>query len=381
LDVKTFFTESLLKSLQEIPEVYRREFKKFAEDECVKLIPELEVDYTPVLTIPYENLPKDLRLWEHTESWLLDENTKVKIKEENGSLVAKSMDKDATRASMIWRLSINSAPVMQNIFNHLGSRCSARKILRLIKDIKNVALVGTERDFLKSYNVKQAMIWCLHQNPDIHSEPDLLVATLNKMLEFFEKKTLPSFLEPKRNLIYKMAKNGKLEDAKRRVIDILSNMESYLGQITAEQRRNRKGIEDVQQLIKPMASFLLLPVISDKISKSTAAGINANFRTADGVLRSYFEENEMTEIKDKAESSSKVVTEIEALKSFTKEWVDSVLIYLTETGNEESNPEEKVMVPSLPSLLPESSDSPQLGRVAQRNLKIVNFIVEQIFKK
>ena len=291
------------------------------------------------------------------------------------------MDKDATRASMIWRLSINSAPVMQNIFNHLGSRCSARKILRLIKDIKNVALVGTERDFLKSYNVKQAMIWCLHQNPDIHSEPDLLVATLNKMLDFFEKKTLPSFLEPKRNLIYKMAKNGKLEDAKRRVIDILSNMESYLGQITAEQRRNRKGIEDVQQLIKPMASFLLLPVISDKISNSTAAGINANFRTADGVLRSYFEENEMTEIKDKAESSSKVVTEIEALKSFTKEWVDSVLIYLTETGNEESNPEEKVMVPSLPSLLPESSASPQLGRVAQRNLKIVNFIVEQIFKK
>ena len=287
------------------------------------------------------------------------------------------MDKDATRASMIWRLSINSAPVMQNIFNHLGSRCSARKILRLIKDIKNVALVGTERDFLKSYNVKQAMIWCLHQNPDIHSEPDLLVATLNKMLEFFEKKTLPSFLEPKRNLIYKMAKNGKLEDAKRRVIDILSNMESYLGQITAEQRQNRKGIEDVQQLIKPMASFLLLPVISDKISKSTAAGINANFRTADGVLRSYFEENEMTEIKDKAASSSKVVTEIEALKSFTKEWVDSVLIYLTETGNEESNPEETVMVPSLP----ESSDSPQLGRVAQRNLKIVNFIVEQIFKK
>ena len=137
------------------------------------------------------------------------------------------------------------------------------------------------------------------------------------MLEFFEKKTLPSFLEPKRNLIYKMAKNGKLEDAKRRVIDILSNMESYLGQITAEQRRNRKGIEDVQQLIKPMASFLLLPVISDKISKSTAAGINANFRTADGVLRSYFEENERTEIEDKAVNSSKVVTEIEALKSFT----------------------------------------------------------------
>ena len=95
------------------------------------------------------------------------------------------MDKDATRASMIWRLSINSAPVMQNIFNHFSSRCSAGKILRLIKDIKNVALVGEEKDFLNSYNVKQAMIWCLHQNPDIPSEPDIIE----------EKKTLPSFLE------------------------------------------------------------------------------------------------------------------------------------------------------------------------------------------
>ena len=119
-------------------------------------------------------------MWEHTESWLLDENTKVKIKEENGSLVAKSMDKDATRASMIWRLSINSAPVMQNIFNHFSSRCSAGKILRLIKDIKNVALVGAEKDFLKSYNVKQAMIWSLYQNPYIHSEPDLLVANTDQ---------------------------------------------------------------------------------------------------------------------------------------------------------------------------------------------------------
>ena len=103
------------------------------------------------------------------------------------------MDKDATRASMIWRLSINSAPVMQNIFNHFSSRCSARKILRLIKDIKNVASVGAEKDFLKSYNVKQAMIWSLYQNPYIHSEPGLLVVTLNKMLGFFERKPYLAF--------------------------------------------------------------------------------------------------------------------------------------------------------------------------------------------
>lgn len=348
---------------------------RFAEEDCVKLIPELEVDYTPVLIIPYENLPDDLKLWEKEESWLLDEKTKIKIKEGKAAMVAKSMEKDATRASMMWRLSLNPAPVMQKIFDHLGSKCNAKKILRLIKDIKNAALIGNEKDFLKSYNVKQAMIWSIHQNPNICSEKDLLMATLSQMLDSYQRKILPSFLEPQRNLIYKMANNEKLEMAKRRIIDIMSNIESYIGKIKAGQRRNRKGIMDVQQLIKPMASFLLLPIISDNISETTTTVITAKFTTSDGVQRSYFDERVRTEIIEIAKHSTKVVSEREALKFFSKQWVDSIMKYLMETEDDTCNPEEKSLVPRpATTTVTEPSNSPQLSRVARRNIAILDTI-------
>ena len=145
---------------------------RFVDESCFKILPELEVDYTPVLTVPYDQLPADLKVWEERDSFLLDEDSRNKIKEARGCLVAKSLEKEESRSSIIWRLSINSAPVMQKAIDHfekLDPKCSVKKVLRIIKDIKNVALSGKDKDFLKSYNVKQAMLWCIHENPGLSS--------------------------------------------------------------------------------------------------------------------------------------------------------------------------------------------------------------------
>ena len=81
-------------------------------------MPDFEIDYTPVLTIPYNKLPEDLKQWEERDSWLLDEETRVKVKKANGTLVAKSLEKEWKETPKIWRLSLNSAPVMHKYINH-----------------------------------------------------------------------------------------------------------------------------------------------------------------------------------------------------------------------------------------------------------------------
>ena len=75
--------------------------------------------------------------------------------------MAKSLEKEKIRASITWRVSLNSAPLIEKLVTHfhkIEPKCSVRKVLRLIKDIKNVALEGEEKEFLKSYNVKQALL-------------------------------------------------------------------------------------------------------------------------------------------------------------------------------------------------------------------------------
>ena len=113
------------------------------EEEVPKALPVFEVDYTPLFVLPYPKLPKDLMLWEKRESWLLDEETRIKIKKLGGTLVAKSLDKDVFKAATKWRLSLNPAPVFEKVTSHLLLQgCDAKKVLKLIKDIKKVALVG-----------------------------------------------------------------------------------------------------------------------------------------------------------------------------------------------------------------------------------------------
>ena len=144
------------------------------------------------------HLPEDLTIWEERDSWLLDPETKENIKQAQLVLVAKSMDEG--NASKVWRLSVNSAPVMDKIrkhFNNLHPRASMRKVLRLIKDLKNVALEGKEKDFLKSYNVRQALIWSIHENPSIKTEEEILISTLTKIIQFYQKDNFRASWSPR----------------------------------------------------------------------------------------------------------------------------------------------------------------------------------------
>ena len=166
-------------------------------------------------------------------------------------------------------MSLNPAPVMNKITEHCQNHkgYSAKKVLRLIKDIKNVALNDDERDFLKSYNVKQAMMWCLDKNPQINSETNLLMSTLHKIQEFYQQGTLPSFLEPQRNLIYKMTKQGRSGIASTKIVEIMNNVSNYMDQIEDVQSVNKFGISEVRNNLGLMAYPLQLPIVLNKYSR------------------------------------------------------------------------------------------------------------------
>jgi len=169
-----------------------------------KAVPEFEVDYTPLFGLPYTKLPEDLMLWERRESWLLDWEIRHEIQKLGGTLVAKSLDKDVSKAATIWRLSINPAPVFNKVTKHLLKQgCDGKMVLKLIKDIKKVALEGKDQDFLKSYNVRQALLhWADENEGQKITEAKLLLALLEKISKFLEEAFFPSFPEERRNLIF-----------------------------------------------------------------------------------------------------------------------------------------------------------------------------------
>ena len=94
-------------------------------------------------------------------------------------MVAKSLDKNREAAAKNWRLSLNSAPVFDKVFSNLNSGgCSAKKVLKLIKDIKKVSLEEKDRGLMKSYNVRQTLLWCVQGSERHFTEDQLLLAIL-----------------------------------------------------------------------------------------------------------------------------------------------------------------------------------------------------------
>jgi len=349
----------------------------------MKILPELEIDYTPVLTLPYEQLPPDLKLWEDRKSFLIDNNTRKKVKEARGCLVAKSLEKEENRSSIIWRLSINSAPLMQKAVDHfkqLDPPCSIKKVLRLVKDIKQVALIGGEKDFLKSYNVKQAMLWTIHENPEISSEANLLTSTIRRLIQFYKEENLPSFLEPNRNLLFKMKRTGQCQTGVTKVEGVLANVENWIDSVKERQGRNMAGIHEVRNSLAPMAKILLFPVVSERIAEKTTRGLNKDFTTRDGIVRSYFDENRMVNIRDKGRDQVLRVTERQALKCIIRDWVISILTYVTEKeakNYEVFTEEEDEEVPSVKSSAIEDLVNSLLQAIPpnKRNSKKVNEVV------
>ena len=122
------------------------------------------------------------------------------------------MDKRKEAAAKNWRLSLNPASLFEKIFSHLNSGgCKAKKVLKLIKDIKAVALEEKDRGILKSYNVRQTLLWCAHERGYCnYTEEQLLLAILRRMSMFLREGFLPSFLEEKRNLIFSTLPTGEV---------------------------------------------------------------------------------------------------------------------------------------------------------------------------
>ena len=78
-------------------------------------------------------------LWERRESWLIDDDVRREIKKLGGALVAKSLNKNSSKAATIWSVSLNAGPVFKRVFQHFELQgCNARTVLKLIKDIKKI---------------------------------------------------------------------------------------------------------------------------------------------------------------------------------------------------------------------------------------------------
>ena len=306
-------------------------------DYCLKVLPEYQIDYTPVLMIPYKHLPSDLKLWEERKSWLLSKETRNKIKAAGGSLVAKSLEKDENKCVKIWRLSLNYAPVLQVAYEYFLPNCDIKKVLRLLKDIKQVALKEEEKDFMKSYNVKHALLWSVHENPKIKSEEQLLICVFKKIVEFYEKGHFPSFLEEKRNLVFKMSRTGKLERATNKIEKVSKNLTQYLRKIKRQQESNEKEVEKIRNILSYISPILLFPFISKMATEMAMERLNKDVFTKERTQRFYFEDDKKVRVKVLREEQEEVciLGEKEALKWVLKDLIHSILKYLTKGKNNE----------------------------------------------
>ena len=191
------------------------------------------------------------------------------------------MDKRKEAAAKNWRLSLNPASLFEKIFSHLNSGgCKAKKVLKLIKDIKAVALEEKDRGILKSYNVRQTLLWCAHERGYCnYTEEQLLLAILRRMSMFLREGFLPSFLEEKRNLIFNLSQdqckfgNHQLEEIIVRIghwINCVHDCQLIQQRNLADLAAKLTAIPGVMQFSHP--GFL---------AKAAADNIAKHFRTTD----------------------------------------------------------------------------------------------------
>ena len=246
---------------------------RLLHEELPKVLPEFEVDYTPMFVLPYSKLPEDLLLWEKRKSWLLDDQTRSEIKKLGGTLVAKSLNKDATKAATIWRLSLNAAPVFEKLFSHLKQdRCNAKTVLKLIKDIKKVALKEEDKEFLKSYNVRQALLFCAHEmGGSSITEAELLLEILKKVSSFLKSAFFPSYLEEKRNLVFKSSRE-RCREGHERLEEIIAEVDKWVAKVNEEQAAKKETLLRMSQRLRREMSELLVirPMVVNWITSGFA---------------------------------------------------------------------------------------------------------------
>ena len=156
------------------------------------------------------------------------------------------MDKSMEAAAKNWRLSLNPAPIFEKIFSHLNSSgCKAKKVLKLIKDIKAVALEEKDRGILKSYNVRQTLLWCAHERGYCnYTEEQLLLDILRRMSMFLREGFLPSFLEEKRNLIFNLSQD-QCKVGNLSLEEIIVRIEDWISRVHDCQQIQQRNLADL----------------------------------------------------------------------------------------------------------------------------------------
>ena len=193
--------------------------------------------------------------------------------------MAKSLDKRKEAAAKNWRLSLNPAPLFEKIFSHLNSGgCKAKRVLKLIKDIKTVALEEKDRGIMKSYNVRQTLLWCAHERGH-YTEDQLLLAILQKLSIFLKEGFLPSFLEEKRNLIFNLSQDQcnvghhQLEDTIRRI-------EHWMSCVCDSQEVQKRNLEELTAKLKVIPDVMQFTQ-PGFLAKAAAGNIAKDFRITD----------------------------------------------------------------------------------------------------
>ena len=265
---------------------------RLLQEDLSCVLPELEVDYTPLFLLPYSSLPEDLKLWEQKSSWLLDPETRHKIKEAGGTAVAKSLDKDRLNSSITWRVSLNSASLFDKLMKHLNPGCKVKKVLKLIKDIKMVALKKADQEFLKSYNVRQTVLWCLHDRQDF-SESSLLLDILSRLSTSLQQACLPSFLEVHRNLLHKLSP-ARCQEGHLRLQEVIRKVDFWVQRVHEAQLEQRRGIVEISLKLQPVLAIVrLLPATPNILAATICNNMTRDlfFHDGSGVKRLYFDDN------------------------------------------------------------------------------------------
>jgi hypothetical protein len=132
---------------------------------------------------------------------------------------------------------------------------------------------------------------------------------------------------------------------------VLTNVSSYLDKIKDKQRENHDGLCEVRNLLAPMAPILVFPVVSERISEKATTNFNRDITLTDGSLRFFFEDMKLVKILDNGRNKVVTVSERDKLKCVIKNWVNSLLTYVTQKDaeNDEVINDDEEQMPSVNS--------------------------------
>ena len=148
-----------------------------------------------------------------------------------------------------------------------------------IKDIKQVALEEKDRGLMKSYNVRQTLLWCVQGNEHHFTEDQLLLAILRKLSLFLKEGFLPSFLEEKRNLIFNLSKE-QCKAGHKKIEEVIQRLPFWINCVHGRQQDQQRNLTELATKLKtiPGAAHFVQPGFLAKVS---ATNISKKLYTTD----------------------------------------------------------------------------------------------------